>query len=192
MKKIFTLALMTAVTISMFTSCESSDQYEADLLVSGDWQGYLDTYYHDRWGLTGNTYETVMHFSSSGVGATSGLGYEVDYDTRSPFNDYAYCQFRWMVVDGVITIIYDDSMWSPVYITRYSLSDNYFSGIMDDGTNRRITFKLRNIRFEYWNRYSDSYYYSRRALPDSLSHIESQPYENNGKSICSGAFVMKQ
>ena len=36
------MPLMASVTL---TSCESDDQYESDLLVEGDWQGYLGTYY---------------------------------------------------------------------------------------------------------------------------------------------------
>ena len=108
--------------------------------------------------FSGNTYETVIHFGGNGYGATSGRGYEVDYDTRSPFYDYAYCEFSWSITNGMITIIYDDSMWWPVYISNYSLSNNYFVGFMNDGTNRDIRFKLKNVRFGYWDTYQ-SYYY---------------------------------
>jgi hypothetical protein len=194
MKKIYTymmMVLMLSMATTTFTSCETEDQYEADVLMNGDWQGVLGTYYYDRWGLSGNTYETVMHFMSSGYGATSGRGYEVDYDTRSPFNDYAYCEFQWSIVNGVITLIYDDSMWTPVYISEYTLSRSYFSGYMDDGTRRDIRFKLSNVRFEYWSTYQsyyndyyyDDYYYSRQtrqAAADSTG--------TTGKSILSGSF----
>ncbi len=208
MKKIYTyfwMVLMLSMATVTFTSCETEDQYEADVLMAGDWQGYLGTYYYDRWGLAGNTYETVIHFSGGGYGATSGRGYEVDYDTRSPFNDYAYCEFSWSVVNGVITLIYDDSMWAPVYISDYSLSSSYFTGYMDDGTHRDIRFRLKNVRFGYWDTYRGyydgyydyydyygGYYYSRTRAAESDSSTvvtDSNTVVNTGKSIVSGSFA---
>ena len=213
MKKMYTylmMVLMLSMATISFTSCETEDQYEANVLIAGDWQGYLGTYYYDRWGLTGNTYETVIHFSGNGSWATSGRGYEVDYDTRSPFYDYAYCEFSWSIVNGVITLIYDDSVWNPVYINNYSLSHDYFSGYMNDGTRRDIRFKLANVNFAYWDTYSGyyngyyeddyydgyySYYYSRTraASTDSTETAvpASLPVVNSGKSIMSGAFAKK-
>lgn len=203
MKKIYTYIMMVlmATTASMtLTSCETEDQYEAEMLIAGDWQGYLGTYYYDRWGLSGNTYETVIHFGGNGYGATSGRGYEVDYDTRSPFYDYAYCEFSWSITNGMITIIYDDSMWWPVYISDYSLSNNYFVGYMNDGTNRDIRFKLKNVRFGYWDTYQsyyydDDYYYdyyyapTRSAAADSSATAADNGNAGKGKSIARGAFA---
>lgn len=197
MKKIFTYALvmMTSMTaMTVLTSCETNDQYEADLLIEGDWQGYLGEYYYDRWGLSGKTYETTMRFVSSGMGATSGRGYEVDYDTRSYWSDYAYCEFSWSIVDGVITLIYDDSLWTPVYISNYTLHSDYFAGYMNDGTRRDIRFEFENVRFTYWDNYRydrwDDYYYARtRSAAESDSTDAHVPYINNGKSIRSGAFA---
>ncbi|MBO4463036.1 MAG: hypothetical protein J5797_02450 [Prevotella sp.] len=201
MKKIYTymtMVLMLSMATMTFTSCEMDDQDEARILIAGDWQGTLGAYYYDRWGLSGNTYETVIHFCENGYGATSGRGYEVDYDNRSPFYDYAYCEFSWSVVNGVITLIYDDSMWTPVYISDYSLSSSYFSGYMNDGTRRDIRFRLENVRFGYWDTYRDGYYYddyyysrtTRDAESDSTTvSTDSIPVVNNGKSIASGAFA---
>ena len=195
-----TMVLMLSMATTTFTSCEMDDQDEARILIAGDWQGTLGTYYYDRWGLSGNTYETVIHFCENGYGATSGRGYEVDYDTRSPFYDYAYCEFSWSIVNGVITLIYDDSMWYPVFINDYSLSGSYFSGYMNDGTNRDIRFRLQNVRFGYWETYQsycdyyyDDYYYSRTrsAEADSTATAtDSKPEINDGdgKSIMSGSF----
>jgi hypothetical protein len=163
MKKIYSYlltALMALAATATMTSChDSSDQYESDILTSGDWQGYLGEYYYDRWGISGTTYETTMRFTSRGVGSTSGRGYEVDYDTRTPFYDYAYCEFSWSIVEGVITIIYDDSQWQPVYISRYTLNSDYFAGYMNDGTRRDIRFEFHNVRFGYWDTYRS--YFSR-------------------------------
>lgn len=201
MKKLstyMTMVLMLSMATMTFTSCEMDDQDEARVLIAGDWQGTLGTYYYDRWGLSGNTYETVIHFCDNGYGATSGRGYEVDYDTRSPFYDYAYCEFSWSVVNGVITLIYDDSVWTPVFISDYSLSSSYFSGYMNDGTRRDIRFRLENVRFGYWDTYRDGYYYddyyysrkTRAAESDSTAvSADSITVVNNGKSILSGAFA---
>ena len=200
MKKIYTymmMVLMATTSTMSFTSCETEDQYEAEVLIAGDWQGYLGAYYYDRWGLSGNTYETVIHFCSNGYGATSGRGYEVDYDTRTPFYDYAYCEFSWSIINGVITLIYDDSMWYPVYISDYSLYRDYFAGYINDGTRRNISFRLENVRFDYWDTYRngyyyDDYYYSRtRAAGNDSTTVapDSIPVVNNGKSISSGAFA---
>ena len=201
MKKIYTylmMVLMLSMATTTFTSCETEDQYEAEVLIAGDWQGYLGAYYYDRWGLTGNTYETVIRFCTNGAGATSGRGYEVDYDTRSPFYDYAYCEFSWSIVNGVITLLYDDSMWYPVYISNYSLYRDYFQGYIDDGSRRDIRFRLKNVRFQYWDTYQgyfdgyyyDDYYYSRTRSADSIAVAnDSLPVVNSGKSILSGAFA---
>ena len=200
MKKMYTylmMVLMLSMATTTFTSCETEDQYEADVLISGDWQGYLGAYYYDR-GLTGNTYETVIRFCANGNGVTSGRGYEVDYDTRSPFNDYAYCEFSWSIVNGVITLLYDDSMWYPVYITNYSLYRDYFAGYINDGTRRDIRFKLENVNFGYWDTYRsyyddyyyDDYYYSRTRSADSTNvTADSIAAVSKGKSIASGAFA---
>lgn len=195
MKKLLTYALvmmMSMMATATLTSCEDDDQYEADLLISGDWQGYLGEFYRDRWGLSGNTYQTVIRFNGRGAGSTSGRGYEVDYDTRSPYRDYAYCEFQWSIVQGQITLLYDDSAWSPVYIYDYHLSSSRFYGYMDDGTRRSIQFDFRNVRFDDWDRYhsgyywDDDYYYSRSNGGEAP---ETVPFINNGKSIRSGAFA---
>jgi hypothetical protein len=119
------IALMAAMT---FSSCEQDDSYDAETLVAGYWQGYLGVYYQNRWSVSGKSYATEMHFRHNGSYYTSGRGYEVDYDTRNPHVNYAYCTFKWFIVDGEITLIYDDDLWSPVYITEYSLSSSHFYG----------------------------------------------------------------
>lgn len=158
MKKFYTYIVMFMMTTAMLTSCDREfwedleDRQEASTL-SGTWTGYIDTYYYDRWGLTGNTYRTTMYFERDN--AYSGWGYEVDYDLNSRYSDYYYCEFEWDIYKGSIRIRYADS-WNDVYIYDYVLDDYYFSGSMDDGCcDRRISFSLRyDDRFEwdYWTR----------------------------------------
>lgn len=158
MKKIFTyitMIMMTMTAMTSLTSCEEliamEDREEARTL-DGTWTGYIDTYYMDRWGLSGDSFRTSMYFEREN--AYGGWGYEVDYDSYSPYSDYYYCEFEWEVCMGTIRISYADS-WNDVYIRDYSLSSSWFEGNMDDGTTTDIVFRLSyDSRFDwgYWTR----------------------------------------
>jgi hypothetical protein len=78
----------------------------------------------------------------------------------------------WFIVDGDITIIYDDDKWSPLYIVDYSLNSNRFRGYIYDGTKRKIKFSLESAEFNEWDYYNEggfgefshqNYFDSRRA-----------------------------
>lgn len=164
--------LLLALSPFALTSCEEEDDYIAQQLRSSDWEGYIGTYYSNRWNISGNEYETVWHFESRGNYYTSGRGAELNYDTRSRYQDYAYCTFKWFIVDGDITIIYDDDKWSPLYIVDYSLNSNRFRGYIYDGTKRKIKFSLESAEFNEWDYYNEggfgefshqNYFDSRRA-----------------------------
>ena len=158
MKQLYTYIAMAMMAMTFFTSCEPLEDWEdreEARTLDGTWTGYIDTYYYDRWGLTGNTYRTTMYFERED--AYSGWGYEVSYDTRSRYSDYYYCEFRWEVFRGNILIHYADS-WNDVYIRDYHLSDTHFEGNMDDGTNKDIVFDLTyDGRFD-WSYWRSSYY----------------------------------
>ena len=157
MKQMFTYMAMAMMTMALFTSCDREfwedmeDRHEASTL-DGTWTGYIDTYYYDRWGLTGDSYRTTMYFEREN--AYGGWGYEVDYDLNNRYGDYYYCEFRWDIYKGSIRLRYADN-WNDVYINNYSLSGDYFKGRMDDGTTKDIYFKLAyDGRFDwgYWTR----------------------------------------
>ena len=190
MKKIYSYisTVLIAVTAAIgLTSCESDDQYLASLLTDRDWQGYLGAYYGNRWNLQGDEYQTVMRFYSRDSYATSGRGYELDYDTRSGYRyqNYAYCEFSWAIVEGDIILIYDDDQWATVYIRDYHLTSSRFRGDIDDGSNRRIVFEFQNVAFDEWDRYGRNAWRTRAAASDSI------PYIDNGKSIVSGTFAQR-
>ena len=154
MKQLYIYMAIAITALMMLTSCEPlmdwEDRHEARPL-DGTWTGYVDTYYYDRWGLTGDSYRTTMFFEREN--SYGGWGYEVDYDLNSRYDDYYYCEFTWRIYNGVIRISYADS-WNDVYISDYRLSDSYFEGYMDDGTSTDITFKLRydySFDWGYWN-----------------------------------------
>jgi len=186
MKKIFTYMMMTIVTMTLFTSCEEEDGYIATTLRNRDWQGYITRYYQNRWRLSGDSYATVMRFESKDEFYTSGRGYEVDFDTRSPYRDYAYCSFKWFIVDGEITLIYDDSKWNPIYIRNdYYLSTSQFSGYILDGSYDPIRFEFYSEGdFAGWDRYRSystgnygdfRYYNGREMKMDDFDATAEQP-----------------
>ena len=211
MKKLLSGIMMLATMMAAMTSlssCEEEDDYIAQKLREGDWQGYIDTYYSSRWDLRGNTYATVMRFTSKGSYYTSGRGEEVDYDTRSPYNDYAYCTFKWFIVDGDITLIYDDDKWTPLYIVEYGLTESRFSGYIRDISNRRIRFDLENTTYNDWGRYGriggygdfehQNWYRSRTNMADASEAVpfldrtdiaRQQSGEQDAVSVASGEFA---
>lgn len=210
MKKLFSKIMMLATVMAAmttFTSCENEDDYIAQQLRNGDWQGYIGAYYSNRWNLSGNEYATVMHFESKGEYYTSGRGEELDYDTRSPRQDYAYCTFKWFIVDGEITLIYDDDKWSPIYILDYSLTSSRFRGYIRDYSNRRIQFDLENLAYDGWGNYNSTgsyggfsnqnYFRSRQLAPeqptlpflDRTEQAREQSGEPTAVSVASGKFA---
>ena len=154
LSRLVSCAICAALTL-VFTSCEKTDSYIAEQLRNRDWQGYIDAYYQDRWGISGDEYATVMRFTSRDSWYTSGRGEELNY-SRYSRNDYAYCTFKWFIVDGEITLIYDDDKWNPIYILDYRLNDSRFYGYIWDGTNRRIQFDLENVAYNDWGYYNRS------------------------------------
>ena len=185
MKKVFTYIAMITLMTTLFTSCDREfwedmeDRNEARTL-DGTWTGYIDTYYYDRWGLTGDSYRTTMYFERES--AYSGWGYEVDYDLNSRYNDYYYCEFEWDIYKGSIRIRYADS-WNDVYINDYRLTSNRFEGYMDDGTSKDIL-----VRLTYDNRFDWGYWSTRnytRSANDSISNDST----TNGRVIACGKFA---
>lgn len=144
-----TLSSLLFVLCSLLLTACDKDAMKA-FVLEGTWTGYLETYYQDRWGISGQTFRTAMCFVQES--AYSGMGYEVDYNLHSPYHDYYYCDFWWHIHDGVIYIDYADS-WNTVRIYDYKLNLSTFRGYMDDGTGREIYFELLpDSQFE-WHRY---------------------------------------
>lgn len=172
MKKIYTYLLMAMMALPMMTALTSCDRDSMDRdearTLEGTWTGYIETYYRDRWGKTGDSFRTSIYFERENP--YGGWGYEIDYDWRNRYVDY-YCEFRWEVSNGVIRIKYDDS-WGVVRIYDYSLNGNYFEGYMDDGTSREIYFRLSyDSRFD-WNSWRTNWRRSRAAAAAQSDSIK--------------------
>ncbi|MBR1594181.1 MAG: hypothetical protein IJ659_05355 [Alloprevotella sp.] len=152
MKKLFSLMttlMMASTALMTLTSCD--DDSRKAFTLDGTWTGTIGTYYSDRWGINGNTLHTAIHFNMTDP--WGGNGYEVDYDTRTPFANYYYCEFTWSVNEGVIRIRYKDN-WDEIRIYDYELEvGGYFQGYMDDGRTNNIYFRLHyDSRFD-WSPY---------------------------------------
>ena len=189
MKTMYTytkLMIVALMAITAFTSCSSNDEdgYIASTLRNHDWEGTISEYYKSRWGFSGSEYSTVMRFESKDAYYTSGRGYELDCNLSSPRENYAFCSFKWFIVDGDITIIYDDAKWDPVYIIDYELNSNNFYGYIYNGSNSKILFDLQSATFDDWD------YYRRKGYRDfTNTYMARELAEPDGISVASGIFA---
>jgi hypothetical protein len=179
------LMFVAMLAMVVFTSCsKDEDGYIASTLRSSDWQGKITEYYQNRWGINGSEYSTVMRFDSEDAHYTSGRGYELDYKTSSPQENYAFCTFKWFIVDGDITIIYDDDKWNPTYIVDYQLSGNSFYGYIYTASDRRIQFDLEKTTFADWD------YYRKRGFHTFNTDYRAPKLKNkDGVSVANGEFA---
>ena len=188
MKTVFNYTKIMFVAMAamvVFTACTTNeDDYIAASLRSSDWQGKITEYYQNRWGINGSEYSTVMGFESNDAYYTSGRGYELDYKTSSPKENYAFCTFKWFIVDGDITIIYDDDKWNPTYIIDYQMKGNNFYGYIYNGTGRRVYFDLEKTTFTDWE------YYRGRGTHYLTSGYRAAKLKNkDGVSVANGIFA---
>ncbi len=155
MKKMYTYLATMIIALATFTSCDrvgwdSRDAWDNQdaRTLDGTWTGYIDVYYADRWGWTGDSYRTSIRFVQEN--AYGGWGEEADYDAY--YDEVAYSEFEWTVVNGVIHIRYA-APWNPIRIYEYRLYSNYFEGYMDDYTRKDIYFQLGYDGNYNWNRW---------------------------------------
>jgi hypothetical protein len=197
MKKIFTYALvmmMSMMSMTTLTSCNTEDEIIADYLTTGDWEGYLGAYVTNRWGeaFSDGQYMTVWHFDAEGYSngrAVWGYGEEVDYNRYSR-RDAAYSTFRWEVRNGNIYIEYDASGWAPVRIDYYDykISRSRFSGVMYDWADRIYEFDLTNTYFN-WSPYANGYWARTRGADGTDAEGVPVVVLDDGKCVLRGKFA---
>ncbi len=146
MKKTVIYFLLCMVSLSL-AGCDS-DEMKA-IVLDGTWTGYLENYHPDRWGNGGKRYHTAIQFVQETM--TRGTGREVDYDMSSPYNDYYYSEFTWVISNGIITIHYNNG-WNTVTIRDYKLNLATFRGTWIEG-NREIYFDFSPTSNFDWSRY---------------------------------------
>lgn len=114
----------------------------------GMWQGIINGYYSEVWGLEGDNYMTVCEFMADGNGR------QLDYDRFSPRTNFAYTPFTWMQTQDAVTIAYaPDSHLSAVRISDFALTDVEFSGRMAYG-DKTFTFAMGRITSFDWSPYT--------------------------------------
>ncbi|MBR1546800.1 MAG: hypothetical protein IJ633_08435 [Prevotella sp.] len=134
MKRFYTyamMALMSALAMTTFTSCDSDTQLAYDL--DGVWSGVIvGDYYYDRYGLVEEVYDTEICFYQDGDFSRGGTGYQIDRNRNT--RRYTEFEFEWRVSNGRIHIYYDDGY--EIIIRDYEIYDmgrtTHFRGYFDD------------------------------------------------------------
>ena len=131
MKTVFTykkLMFVVMAAMAVFTSCtKNEDDYIASSLRSSDWQGKITEYYQNRWGINGSEYSTVMGFESKDYQYTSGRGYELDYKTSSPKENYAFCTFKAtasMAISTTLLTVEYSSTWRRPHLQNGTTTES--------------------------------------------------------------------
>lgn len=102
-------------------------QEETKSPLVNQWQGAMNaSFYKDVYGLSGTQYATIYEFAADGKGA------QLDYDERSPKDNFSYIQFTWVINGESISIRYADSGTKLKNATadNYILTNDKFSGQM--------------------------------------------------------------
>ena len=172
--------------MTALTSCDQDawDRQDARTL-DGTWTGYIDVYYADRWGWTGDSYRTTFRFVQEN--AYGGWGEEADYNLS--YGDSFYSEFMWEVVNSTIRITYPSRLGlAPILIYKYRLYDDFFEGYIDDGTNKDIRFQLYYDGNYNWGRWSNPYYASRRGA-STANEINEMGGERGTNFYATGRFA---
>lgn len=185
MKKMYTLwvAVLLAVLSLSVASCNFlNDDDEIAYTLEGTWRGnmYVSLKWDNR--VYDATYSEIT-FLRDPYRYSSGTGYWVDYyDNGGWGRNYVANHIEWTVEFGSIKVDFIEER-TTIWIERYDLSNNYFSGTIYDGDNR-VKFSLRHVSSPNWYDYEwgwDYYYYAkpndmtRAAAPDGEVSDETMP-----------------
>lgn len=185
MKKLYTLmtiALLAVLSMS-FASCNFlwNDDDEIAYTLEGTWQGNM--YVSSEW--NGRVYDATYSeicFLRDPYRYSSGKGYWVDYyDNYGWGRNYVANHIDWTVEYGTIKVYFVEERVT-IWIEDYRLNDNYFTGVIYDGSNR-VKFRLRHVDSPNWYNYEwgwNDYYYAKpndmtRAAADNASNSEMMP-----------------
>lgn len=166
--KHFFFAITTALAlITGFSSCD--DDRDRSIVLSGEWEGDFFAYYEycfdempDKW-FRAYADESVLVFTPNHYRASHGYGYEVDFYTsacahnNAPYERFVN-QFEWGIEDGHIYLTFKDDHNLDVYITRYELDNEVFSGRFESG-NPFCLYKVEDY-YDYSTLGDGDYFYS--------------------------------
>lgn len=177
MKKIYSMRTMAMMAITAMTMSSCDEDIAIATTLEGTWRGdmYVSSYWNGR-----DYYATATEITFNGdpFSWTRGTGYWVDYYSGAPW-DYVANHIEWHVVNRNIEVYFVEE-GTAVVIGDYRLTDNYFSGYIEDGDND-VEFRLRHIDSPNWDSYDrwgydswyGNYYYRTRsdaaAVADTMS-----------------------
>lgn len=149
MKKIYTLLMMAMMATATCTLTSCDEDIDIANSLEGTWSGTMFVYtdYRDsRYYAT----STEITFEGAPFRWTRGTGYWIDHYSGAPW-DYVANHIDWRVNNRDIEIYFREDHTTMV-ICDYRLSDNYFTGyINDNGTD--VEFRLRHVYSPNWDRY---------------------------------------
>lgn len=181
MKKLYTLmtiALLAVLSMS-FASCNFlwNDDDEIAYTLEGTWQGNM--YVSSEW--NGRVYDATYSeicFLRDPYRYSSGKGYWVDYyDNYGWGRNYVANHIEWTVEYRTIKVYFVEERVT-IWIEDYRLNDNYFTGVIYDGSNR-VKFRLRHVDSPNWYNYEwgwNDYYY---AKPNDMTRGASAEGSNS-------------
>lgn len=165
MKRIYTLwtmVLLAVLSMSMASCVFWNDDDEIAYTLEGTWQGnmYISSEWNGR--VYDATYSEVC-FLRDPYRYSKGSGYWVDYyDNYGWGRNYVANHIEWTVEWRTIKVYFVEER-TTIWIEDYRLNDNYFSGVIYDGSNR-VKFNLRHVSSPNWHNYEwgwDYYYYAK-------------------------------
>ncbi len=176
MRKLYSLLAFTLTALMSLTLTSCEDEYIASGL-EGTWEGYT----HMQAGYNGRYYNSTysyVDFTTDPFRFTSGYGHWVDYFSGAPW-DYLASNIEWRVRDGVIEIHFVEDNYT-VYIDRYRLTNNHFTGRAYDGYNYDFSFDLVHTSSPRWDSYDYDwdggyYYYYAPAKGGSKAPVKQRP-----------------
>ncbi len=159
--KTFCIAsLIFVAAVLSFSSCIDLDDTNKSIVLSGEWRGDFGMFYDykDNYGriYTFESYDTYLTFTPAYSYARYGRGTQVDYYAQGPY-EFQYYKFSWEINNGAIFLTYDYDSQLNTLITKYSITNDYFSGTFSEtGT----TFRMRKLVDYYnWAPYVNNYGY---------------------------------
>lgn len=164
MKKAFTLFNIVALLglCSIFTACETDEDVEESMVLTGQWQGNWGMYYDYEYRgkiFTFDSYDTDIVFYPDYDYAPYGYGYQVDWYRTGPYERLSY-RFNWSIRDGIVYLTYPGYPEYNTSIREYRLNNSRFTGYFSNGTEKFTLYKIADYYdWSYYYDYGDYYYW---------------------------------
>jgi len=153
MKKLYTLLLLAAATLTAGTLASCDEDLEDAVDLSGEWTGQMGMYFSDGYYDYDAAYTNIRFYPDYEY-ARHGTGEQVDYFSSPCPIRYQSFYFEWKVQNGRIFLYYPYDPDLNVVITEYHLNNHHFTGYIGS-----TYFQLGKLYDYYaWGLYGDNYY----------------------------------